>query len=39
MESDPMLADPSGGIFNLRPGSPAIGAGIGGVDLGAIPSE
>ncbi len=37
MESDPMLTDPSGGVFSLQSGSPAIAAGTAGVDLGAIP--
>jgi hypothetical protein len=37
MEFDPLLTNPSAGIFTLQPGSPAIGAGEGGVDLGAIP--
>jgi hypothetical protein len=37
MELDPLLTNPSGGIFTLQAGSPAIGAGEGGVDLGAIP--
>ena len=31
---DPMFVYPSQGNFNLRPGSPALGAGIGGTDLG-----
>jgi hypothetical protein len=37
MEFDPMLTNPSGAVFTLQPGSPAIAAGVGGVDLGAIP--
>jgi len=31
--------DPYGGDFRLKPGSPAIGAGPGGVDLGALPFD
>ncbi len=37
MQLDPMLADPAAGNFALKPGSPAIKAGVGGVDLGAVP--
>jgi hypothetical protein len=37
MEANPMLTNPSAGVFTLQPGSPAIGAGLEGVDLGAIP--
>lgn len=37
VEKDPMLTDPEAANFALRPGSPAIKAGWGGVDLGAIP--
>jgi hypothetical protein len=37
MESNPLLSEPSNGIFTLLSGSPAIGAGLGGVDLGAVP--
>jgi hypothetical protein len=37
MESDPMLVDASGALFSLQSGSPAIGAGVGGGDLGAVP--
>jgi hypothetical protein len=37
MESDPILTDPSEGTFSLQSDSPAIGAGMGGVDLGAVP--
>ncbi|MCH8046464.1 MAG: VCBS repeat-containing protein [Planctomycetes bacterium] len=33
---DPMLADVAGGDFSLLPGSPAIGAGVHGLDLGAL---
>jgi Abnormal spindle-like microcephaly-assoc'd, ASPM-SPD-2-Hydin len=37
MESDPILTDPSEGMFSLQSDSPSIGAGMGGVDLGAVP--
>ena len=33
---DPRLADPAGGDVSLRPGSPALGTGPGGLDMGAI---
>ncbi|MCH8043377.1 MAG: tandem-95 repeat protein, partial [Planctomycetes bacterium] len=33
---DPLLADVAGGDFSLLPGSPAIGAGVHGLDLGAL---
>jgi hypothetical protein len=33
---DAMLADVAGGDFSLLPGSPAIGAGVHGLDLGAL---
>lgn len=36
---DPRFANPSKGDFRLLPGSPAIGAGEGGKDLGALPSR
>lgn len=34
---DPKLVNPSGGDYHLQAGSPAIGAGLGGVDIGAYP--
>ncbi len=37
MEKDPMLISPATANFVLQPGSPAIGAGWYGADLGAIP--
>ena len=33
--ADPMLVDPAKGDFRLKPGSPAIGAGADGADIGA----
>ena len=35
MDADPRLVDPAGGDFSLRRGSPAIGVGPVGVDMGA----
>lgn len=37
IQSDPMLTDPAAANFALMPGSPAIKAGYGGVDVGAVP--
>ena len=37
MESNPKLTNASGGVFTLVFGSPAIGAGLAGLDLGATP--
>ncbi len=37
MMSNPKLTNPSGGVFTLEFGSPALGAGSEGLDLGAIP--
>jgi Chitobiase/beta-hexosaminidase C-terminal domain len=37
IENDPLLTNPAQGVFTLQSTSPAIGAGDGGVDLGAIP--
>ncbi|MCI0745232.1 MAG: right-handed parallel beta-helix repeat-containing protein [Verrucomicrobia subdivision 3 bacterium] len=36
ISSDPQFRDPDGGDYRLLPGSPAIGAGLGGVDMGAV---
>jgi hypothetical protein len=35
--ADPLFTSPSTGNFTLLPGSPAIAAGVGAVDLGAVP--
>jgi len=35
--ADPMLVNPAEGDFRLKPGSPALGAGAGGVNIGACP--
>ena len=36
IQGDPMLADPRAGDFTLLEGSPCIGAGEGGVNMGAL---
>ena len=36
IDEDPRLRNPAGGDFSLRPGSPAIGTGPNGLDMGAL---
>ena len=36
IDEDPRLVNPAGGDFHLRPGSPALGAGPNGLDMGAM---
>ncbi len=38
LDADPLYVNPSRGDYRLRPGSPAIGAGTEGTDIGAIPA-
>lgn len=37
ISADPLFADALAGDFSLAPGSPCIGSGLGGTDMGAIP--
>ncbi|HEX6387190.1 MAG TPA: hypothetical protein VF177_21190 [Anaerolineae bacterium] len=39
LSADPLFVDPQNENYHLQPGSPARGAGEGGVDLGAYPYE
>ena len=39
LDSEPFFRDPANGDYNLLPGSPCIGSGFGGSDLGALPFE
>ncbi len=36
IDADPMFVDPVGGDYSLQPGSPAIGAGTNGLDIGYL---
>jgi hypothetical protein len=37
LAADPLFENPAAGVFALRPGSPCIGTGQGGTDMGALP--
>jgi len=38
IDADPLFVDPAAGALGLLPGSPCLGAGVGGDDMGALPA-